>query len=170
MDVRCIKVEQKQTCFLMCVLDIHKYNIKSICSMNVKLYCMIGNRPLISNLNTECARQCWEHQQGRSYGGGGGGHVPPINSRCVPPPTQKKHAYIFFNLPISCVCKYFAPHKNHAYAFLKYALNCFICKWLFLPIHMERNSTFIIKICFKFSICKWLFLPIHIERNSTFII
>ena len=25
-------------------------------------------------------------------------------------------------MPISRVCKYFAPHKNHAYAFLEYAL------------------------------------------------
>ena len=48
-----------------------------------------------------------------------GGHVPP-------PPPQKNHAYIFFYLPISRMCKYFAPHKNHAYAFLKYALNVYL--------------------------------------------
>ena len=68
----------------------------------------------------------WPLRQGRSYGGPGG-HVPPTNSRCPPPrcpPTKKKSCIHIFNLPISRVCKYFAPHKNHAYAFLKYALKC----------------------------------------------
>ena len=93
--------------------------------------------------------------------GGGGGTCPPQkNSRCpprcpppstnslvpprVPPPTKKNHAYIFFKLPISRGCKYFAPHKNHAYAFLKYALKClFVNGCSSRPIHIERNSTFI---------------------------
>ena len=69
-------------------------------------------------------------------------HVPPPPQQIIaaPPPgapPQKNYAYIFFNLPISRVCEYFAPHKYHAYAFLKYALKC-----LFLPIHIERNSIF----------------------------
>ena len=59
--------------------------------------------------------------QGRSYGGGAwGARAPPPQV----PPQKKNHAYIYFNLPISRVCKYFAPHKNRAYAFLKYALKC----------------------------------------------
>ena len=60
-----------------------------------------------------------DKNQGRSYGGwpGGGGagaphklSVPP--PRC-PPPPEKNHAYIFFNLPISRVCKYYcSPQKS----------------------------------------------------------
>ena len=67
--------------------------------------------------------------------GGGGGAVPPTNYRCPPgaPPQKKNHAYIFFNLPISRVCKYFAPDKYHACALLKYGLK--ICNWLFLDPH-----------------------------------
>ena len=70
--------------------------------------------------------------------GGGGGPLPP-------PPTKKKimHTY-FFYLPISCVCKYFAPDKYHAYALLKCALKClFVMGCSSTPIHIERNSTFI---------------------------
>ena len=61
--------------------------------------------------------------------GEGGGGLGAHKFSVPPPPPQ-----------LSRVCKYFAPHKNHAY----------IC---------------IVKICFKIVICKWLFLPIHIERN-----
>ena len=91
--------------------------------------------------------------QGRSYGGGGtgwGGTWPPQIS--VPPPHKKNNAYIFFYLPISRVCTYFAPDKYHAYAFLKYALKCLFemvvprspsiywKKWHFYYVKMPKFS------------------------------
>ena len=85
---------------------------------------------------------------GRGVATGAWGHVPPTNSRCTPgapPPTKKKimNTFFFF-LPISRVCKYFAPHKNHAYVFLKYALKCLFVNACSSPcIHIESNSTFI---------------------------
>ena len=78
--------------------------------------------------------------QGRSYGGpggGGGGTCPPSA-----PPHKKNHAYIFFNLPISRVCKYFAPHKNHAYAFLKYALKCLFVNGCSSPSILRNAKMF----------------------------
>ena len=76
--------------------------------------------------------------RGVAMGGGGPeGHVPP---QILGASTKKNHAYIFFNLLIMRVCKYFAPQQNHAYAFLKSALKYLLislflclCKWLFLP-------------------------------------
>ena len=87
-----------------------------------------------------------EGDQGRSYGGRG--RVPPplphIIGAPAPCPHKKNHAYVFFILPISRVCKYFAPHKKSCLCILKVCFKIFICKWLFLPIHIERNSTCII--------------------------
>ena len=101
---------------------------------------MIFLHPYVICLIIECYKCycfcCCKHEyfshwlpiQGRSYGGGGGTcPIPPSPQilgapQVPPPPTKKNHTYIFFNLLISRVCKYFAPHKNHAYAFLKYAL------------------------------------------------
>ena len=87
-------------------------------------------------------------EQGRSYGGGGprGGRAP--HKLSVPPPgapPQKKkimHTY-FFYLPISRVCNTLLP-TNIKYALLKYALNClFVIGCSSTPIHIARNSTFI---------------------------